>query len=55
MSVTAIDHQAALRVAICERRQFDRAALRALCSHDDHLQVVVEAGDGEELLAHVSD
>jgi DNA-binding NarL/FixJ family response regulator len=55
MSVTAIDHHAVLRVAICERRQFDRAALRALCSHDAHLLVVAEAGDGPELLAQLSD
>jgi two-component system response regulator DesR len=55
MSVTAIDHPAVLRVAICERRQFDRAALRALCSHDDHLQVVAEAANGQELLGHLAD
>ncbi|HET6848939.1 MAG TPA: hypothetical protein VFH74_08775 [Gaiellales bacterium] len=53
MSVTAVDHHPALPVAICERRQFDRAALRALCSHDDHLRVVVEAADGDELLEHL--
>jgi DNA-binding NarL/FixJ family response regulator len=54
MSVTAVDHHAVLRVAICERRQFDRAALRALCSHDVHLLVVAEAADGAELLAQLS-
>jgi len=55
MSVTAVDHHPVLRVAICERRQFDRAALRALCSQDPQLQVIVEASDGGELLARLSD
>jgi CheY-like chemotaxis protein len=55
MSITAVDHRSVLRIAICERRQFDRAALRALCSHDAHLLVVAEAGDGAELLAQLSD
>jgi DNA-binding NarL/FixJ family response regulator len=50
MSVHTIDDHAVLPVAICERRQFDRAALRALCSHDDRLRVVAEAARGEELI-----
>ncbi|HYW28998.1 MAG TPA: hypothetical protein VE824_04240 [Gaiellales bacterium] len=55
MSVTAIDHHESMPVAICERRQFDRAALRALCSYDEHLRVVVEAADGGELLERLAD
>ena len=55
MSVTAVDHHVVLPVAICERRQFDRAALRALCSHDHHLHVVVEASNGDELLERLAD
>ena len=55
MSVTAVDHHEILPVAICEPRQFDRAALRALCSHDDNLRVVLEAADGDELLERLTD
>jgi DNA-binding NarL/FixJ family response regulator len=54
MSVTAVDHPEILPVAICDRRQFDRAALRALCSHDDNLRVVLEASDGDELLERLT-
>lgn len=55
MSVTAVDHHEVLPVAICEPRQFDRAALRALCSHDDNLRVVLEVADGDELLERLTD
>jgi DNA-binding NarL/FixJ family response regulator len=50
MSAVALDHQPMLAVAICDRRPFDRAALRALCSNDHHLRVVAEAPDGAGLL-----
>jgi DNA-binding NarL/FixJ family response regulator len=55
MSITAVHSDPMLRVAICDRRQFDRAALRALCSHDDHLQVVAEASGEQELLGLLTD
>ena len=55
MSVPAIEHHALIPVAICERRLFDRAALRALCSHDDGLLIVAEAAEGSELLEQLSD
>jgi DNA-binding NarL/FixJ family response regulator len=55
MSVPAIDPQTALPVAICERRQFDRAALRVLCSHDEGLRLVAEAAEGDELLEQLTD
>jgi DNA-binding NarL/FixJ family response regulator len=55
MSVPANDHHPLIPVAICERRLFDRAALRALCSHDEGLHIVAEAAEGSELLEQLSD
>lgn len=42
-------HQAHLDVAICDRREFDRAALRALCGHDRNLSVVAEVERPDQL------
>jgi DNA-binding NarL/FixJ family response regulator len=50
MSITAVSPHAHLDVAICDRREFDRAALRALCSNDPGLQVVVEAERPDQLM-----
>jgi DNA-binding NarL/FixJ family response regulator len=43
-------HHAHLDVAICDRREFDRAALRALCSDDRHLSVVAEVERPDQLV-----
>jgi DNA-binding NarL/FixJ family response regulator len=49
MSTTAVSPHAHLDVAICDRREFDRAALRALCSNDRSIRVVAEAQRPEQL------
>jgi DNA-binding NarL/FixJ family response regulator len=49
MSTTAVSRHAHLDVAICDRREFDRAALRALCSNDHSIRVVAEAERPEQL------
>jgi DNA-binding NarL/FixJ family response regulator len=49
MSTTAVSPHAHLDVAICDRREFDRAALRALCSNDRSIRVVAEAERPEQL------
>jgi DNA-binding NarL/FixJ family response regulator len=38
-----------LDVAICDRREFDRAALRALCGHGHDLSVVAEVEQPDQL------
>ena len=42
-------NHAHLDVAICDRREFDRAALRALCSHGRDLSVVAEVEQPDQL------
>ena len=42
-------NHAHLDVAICDRREFDRAALRALCSHGRDLSVVAEVERPDQL------
>ncbi|HEY0387884.1 MAG TPA: hypothetical protein VGC71_05560 [Gaiellales bacterium] len=49
MPATAVHPHPCLRVVICDRRQFDRAALRALCSHDANLHVVGDTPHTAEL------
>jgi DNA-binding NarL/FixJ family response regulator len=49
MTCAAINHHPHLDVAICDRREFDRAALRALCSSDHDLSVVAEVEQPAQL------
>jgi DNA-binding NarL/FixJ family response regulator len=42
-------HHTHMDVAICDRREFDRAALRALCSNDRDLSVVAEVEQPDQL------
>jgi DNA-binding NarL/FixJ family response regulator len=48
MTCAAMNHPH-LDVAICDRREFDRAALRALCSSDHDLSVVAEVEQPDQL------
>jgi DNA-binding NarL/FixJ family response regulator len=50
MSAAATHTPSTLPVVICDRRRFDRAALRALCGHDPGLVVVGEAATGDDAL-----
>jgi DNA-binding NarL/FixJ family response regulator len=49
MTCAAMNHHPHLDVAICDRREFDRAALRALCSSDHDLSVVAEVEQPDQL------
>jgi DNA-binding NarL/FixJ family response regulator len=49
MTCAAMNHHPHLDVAICDRREFDRAALRALCGSDHDLSVVAEVEQPDQL------